>query len=90
MARNPNYQDALKELWKHGVACAHASYLIAQLEKLSRPSEVFFMGLMHDIGKLYLFSALTDRYISFCQEAAEAGIALDVRERRVFGRQGAP
>lgn len=60
MARNPKYQEILKDLWKHGVACAHASYLIAQLAKLSRPREVFFMGLMHDIGKLFLIQVISE------------------------------
>ncbi|OQW42682.1 MAG: hypothetical protein A4S08_01095 [Proteobacteria bacterium SG_bin4] len=60
MARNPQYQQILKDLWKHGVACAHASYLIAQLAKLSRPREVFFMGLMHDIGKLFLIQVISE------------------------------
>lgn len=60
MARNPQYQAILKDLWKHGVACAHASYLIAELAKLSRPREVFFMGLMHDIGKLFLIQVISE------------------------------
>ncbi|MGZ0020249.1 HDOD domain-containing protein [Nitrosomonas sp. wSCUT-2] len=60
MARNPQYQAILKDLWKHGVACAHASYLIAGLAKLSRPREVFFMGLMHDIGKLFLIQVISE------------------------------
>lgn len=58
--RNPNYKAILKNLWQHGVACAHAAYLIAKLIKLAKPGEVFFMGLMHDIGKLFLLQVISE------------------------------
>lgn len=57
-ARNPTYQPALKALWQHGVACAHASRLVAERAELTTSGEVFFMGLMHDIGKLLLVQIL--------------------------------
>ena len=78
MARNPNYQGVLKDLWKHGVACAHASYRIAQLaKKLSKPSEVFFMGLMHDIGKLFLLQVISELQVREVIDPATPKDALD-------------
>ena len=59
-ARNPTYQPALKALWQHGVACAHASRLVAECADLTTSREVFFMGLMHDIGKLLLLQILAE------------------------------
>jgi len=57
---NQGYYNFLKDLWIHGVACAHASFQIATMAKLSKPSEVFFMGLMHDIGKLFLLQVISE------------------------------
>lgn len=60
ITKDPRYQGFLKALWKHGVASAHASLLIAQQIKLPKPQEVFFMGLMHDIGKLFLIQVISE------------------------------
>lgn len=90
MARNPIYQDALKDLWKHGVACAHASYRIAQLAKLSKPNEVFFMGLMHDIGKLFLLQVISELQTRDVIDPATPKDTLDVfleKHHGLFGRK---
>ena len=60
ISSNSKYQPALRDLWQHGVACAHASRLIAELIKLQNPGEVFFMGLLHDIGKLLLLQVVSE------------------------------
>lgn len=59
-AKNPKYQSMLKDLWLHGVACANASQLIATAAQLPRPNDVFFMGLMHNIGKLLLIQTISE------------------------------
>lgn len=90
MARNPNYQDVLKDLWKHGVACAHASYRIAQLAELSKPSEVFFMGLMHDIGKLFLLQVISELQARDVIDPATSKDTLDAfleKHHGLFGRK---
>ena len=89
MARNPKYQETLKNLWKHGVACAHASYLIAGLAKFSKPREVFFMGLMHDIGKLFLIQVISELQIRNAIEPPASKKALDdflEKHHGLFGR----
>lgn len=90
MARNPKYQAALKDLWKHGVACAHASFRIAQLAKLSKPSEVFFMGLMHDIGKLFLLQVISELQARDVIDPATSKDTLDAfleKHHGLFGRK---
>ncbi len=90
MARNPNYQDVLKDLWKHGVACAHASYRIALLAELSKPSEVFFMGLMHDIGKLFLLQVISELQARDVIDPATSKDTLDAfleKHHGLFGRK---
>lgn len=41
---------AAKDLWRHSVATAAASKIIADTLKIGLPDEAFLAGLMHDIG----------------------------------------
>ena len=58
------YQDVLKRLWRHAVACAHASELIARELVYSSPQKAFLAGLLHDIGKLALLVQYPKKYLS--------------------------
>lgn len=60
VVRNRKYQPYLVQLWKHGVACAHACQLLAE-QLHPRPAvAVFEMGLLHDIGKLLLMQIVSE------------------------------
>jgi HD-like signal output (HDOD) protein len=87
---NPKYRTELKELWQHGVACAHASRLVAELAKLANPGEVFFMGLMHDIGKLILLQLISELQTQNVIDPAAPKDLLDgffLQHTGVFGRK---
>ncbi len=86
-SKTPEMQAAQQKLWMHSFASAACAQAISRVFKFGpRDAEAAYTaGLLHEIGKLYLFSALTDMYIVFCEEAAQTGIALGVREREEFG-----
>jgi len=60
VTRDPEYQTMLKDLWQHSLACAHASFMLAESLKLESPEQVFTMGLLHDIGKLLLVQIISE------------------------------
>ena len=47
-----NQVISLNEFWRHSIACAVASKLIANEIDYGEPEELFVAGLLHDIGKL--------------------------------------
>ena len=54
------YSSLLEKMWKHSLACACASEIIAE-QQGERPAERhFMMGLFHDIGKLLLLQVLSE------------------------------
>jgi len=44
------------EFWRHSLGTAIASELIAKAIKVSKPEEAFSCGLLHDVGKIALFT----------------------------------
>ncbi len=51
-------------LWRHAVACAHASELIAKEIDYPTPQAAYLAGLIHDIGKLALLVQYPKKYKS--------------------------
>jgi HD-like signal output (HDOD) protein/CheY-like chemotaxis protein len=60
VTRDPEYQTMLRDLWQHSLACAHASFILAETLKLESPEQVFTMGLLHDIGRLLLVQIISE------------------------------
>lgn len=58
--RTRKYRSLIEKLWQHSIACAYASEVTAKLLKLKLPADPFFLGLLHDIGKLALLQIIAD------------------------------
>ena len=58
--QNRKYRSLLEQLWKHSIACAFAAEIVAYALKLKMTADPYFLGLMHDIGKLVLLQILAD------------------------------
>jgi HD-like signal output (HDOD) protein/ActR/RegA family two-component response regulator len=72
--RKPQFQPMLGKLWEHAKACAHASRMIATRSGAGNPDEVFSMGLLHDIGKLFLLQVISELETSgACEEVKADG-----------------
>ncbi len=58
--KTPKYRALIEQFWKHSIACAYAAEMTSGLLKLKLTAEPFFMGLLHDVGKLALLQIMAD------------------------------
>lgn len=59
-------QFNLTEFWKHSVATAIVSELIARHLKMSGSDEIFICGLIHDVGKFALLMIDKEDFLKTC------------------------
>jgi len=71
-----------RDLWKHSIAVATASRLVATRAKGAEPSEAFLAGLMHDIGIIVELQACREPF-TLAIEALAAMPELTFREAEV-------
>ncbi len=60
VTRNAAYAAPLRDLWLHSLACACGARMVASRLGLAAPGEVFVMGLLHDIGALFLLRCMAE------------------------------
>ena len=72
---SPNLID-IKEFWKHNIACGLAARAIASLRKEVNVERFFVAGLLHDLGRIFL-------YIAFPEESYET-LTIAKRENRIL------
>ncbi len=82
------------EFWRHSLSSAIAAELIAKKIKISKPEEAFSCGLLHDVGKIALFTiepellkkvveTAKDKSISF----SDAESLLEIPSHTVLGER---
>ncbi len=54
------FKDLMEKQWNHSLACAYCSLSIAKTQSLNDPEKYFLMGLVHDVGKVMLFRAVSE------------------------------
>lgn len=79
------YSLARGELWKHSLACAMASRLVARRIKFRSPDQAFIAGLLHDIGKVILNFHVGASYEEIIRNVGEGGASFQEAERAVLG-----
>jgi len=52
------YTGIIEALWEHSLACAHACQLVSESLSARTGYDLFTMGLLHDIGKLFLLRVM--------------------------------
>lgn len=84
---NPRQQEMLRSCWLHAFSTASASQLIAQHKKLdSTTSQVLFVGgLLHDIGRLFLFTHFPEEYRQVVTVAMETDRPVEDVEAVMLG-----
>lgn len=60
VTRNAAFAAPLRELWLHSLACACGARMVASRLGLAAPGEIFVMGLLHDIGALFLLRCMAE------------------------------
>lgn len=58
--RSPHLKQFMEDLWRHSLATAHAARLMAEHLNFQNSEKLFFMGLLHDIGKTIILQKLSD------------------------------
>jgi HD-like signal output (HDOD) protein len=71
----------VKKFWQHSVGVAMVSETIAKYINYSMPSDLFTVGLVHDIGKVALSVVAPEQLIDVAKHAAENGMSTDEAER---------
>jgi HD-like signal output (HDOD) protein/DNA-binding NarL/FixJ family response regulator len=58
ISSNEKYSAIIEVLWEHSLSCAHACLLVTEsLNKMSA-KDLFTIGILHDIGKLFLLQVV--------------------------------
>lgn len=72
------------EFWRHSVAVAVLSRMLAAEARHPRPEEAFTCGLLHDIGKLILDQYLHEEMATILKQAREKRISFYQAERATY------
>lgn len=74
-----------EEFWMHSLACGTGCKVIAEMTGQSDLERYFLMGVLHDIGRLVLYSTQPVLSQKMLQHAKDQGISLTAAEREELG-----
>jgi putative nucleotidyltransferase with HDIG domain len=85
--RTPRQQETMRIFWLHSFGTAAATQTIAQKKRFAiQDAETAFVGgLLHDIGRLFLFSNFTQTYDQVLRYAEQKRMPVENAERRLLG-----
>ncbi|MFZ5426936.1 MAG: HDOD domain-containing protein [Thermodesulfobacteriota bacterium] len=75
----------VRQYWRHSLACACASRMLAGYLDPRRSGAAFAAGLLHDCGRLALLSAVPDAYGQVMADDFLTGFRLVRREQEILG-----
>ncbi|MFQ3587197.1 MAG: HDOD domain-containing protein [Fimbriimonadaceae bacterium] len=86
-ARTPRQQELQRKYWMHAMATASSAQLIGKKKKFETKEmeSVFVGGLLHDIGRLFLYTNFTETYIEVEKIARQTGVSPEEKEREKLG-----
>lgn len=73
------------DFWHHSIYCGILARLLSRRLKVGGQEQLFIAGLLHDLGKLVLYTRLPDESNDILRQSAETGQALHEVEREVLG-----
>ena len=84
---NARQRDTVKCFWSHAFATAATTQFIKELKRLPEKigQTLFVGGLIHDVGRLFLFVNFTSAYDQVLDRAAREGISAEDAERALLG-----
>lgn len=85
--QSPRQHETLKQFWLHSFGSAAATQIIAKRKGLpTKDAETAFIGgLLHDIGRLFLFCNFTEIYDDLLLYAEQRNIAVEEAEVTFLG-----
>ncbi len=86
-AKNPRQQQLQKDFWLHSIATASTAQIIAQKKRFNATTNdlIFVGGLLHDLGRLFLYTNFTDQYVNVERESEKSGRPLTEQEEISLG-----
>ncbi len=75
----------MEMFWKHSLACGVACRLLALGRRMPKPEKYFVAGLLHDVGRLVLYSAAPDQARAVFQRFQQDQGLLREAETHVLG-----
>ncbi|MEW6055763.1 MAG: HDOD domain-containing protein [Bdellovibrionota bacterium] len=70
-----NDEFSMLNFWRHALATAVCSEVLAKRIKYKKPEECFTCGLLHDIGKIVMYQIAKDMFFSVFRRAQEKKIS---------------
>jgi HD-like signal output (HDOD) protein len=83
--RLKGYRMAPGDLWKHSLAVAMGSRIIAQKKRAELVEDAFIAGLLHDAGKIILDPYIVERKSAFKKAANNGHQNLTEAEKEILG-----
>ncbi|HLP76276.1 MAG TPA: HDOD domain-containing protein [Candidatus Paceibacterota bacterium] len=76
---------SMESFWRHSLACGIGARLLAMEKRLPKPDRFFVAGLLHDVGRLVLFSQAPKVAIEVFGAYQKGDMTLREAELRVLG-----
>lgn len=76
---------SMESFWRHSLACGIGSRLLASEKRLPKPDRFFVAGLLHDVGRLVLFSQAPQPAQAVFEVYRRERLLLREAEMRVLG-----
>ncbi|KAF0192477.1 MAG: metal dependent phosphohydrolase [Gammaproteobacteria bacterium] len=81
----PSDQVNMESFWKHNIACGVTARVLATMRRDPNAEEYFVSGLLHDIGRLLMFTEAPELAAQAFGKARESQTLLYKNEQEVFG-----
>lgn len=75
----------MDSFWRHSIACGVAARVIAIARRESNVERCYLVGLLHDIGRLVIYSQLPDLAVRILKRSRVDGILLHQAEQNALG-----
>jgi HD-like signal output (HDOD) protein len=75
----------MKSFWKHSIACGISARMIASYKNVSNTERLFVAGLLHDIGRLFIYKRLPREGREILLQARRTHCLLHSAEFEILG-----
>jgi len=76
---------SMDSFWRHSIACGLAARVLATMRRDTNAERFFVAGMLHDIGRLILYTKLTDKSQAILENARQRPQLLYESEREALG-----
>jgi HD-like signal output (HDOD) protein len=81
----PQTLVSMDSFWRHSIACGLAARMIGSFRREAKPERFFVAGMLHDIGRIIMYTKLTEQSREILDFAKQEQILLYEAERQKLG-----